>query len=199
MDRAVAYLTIPADYGRTLGGLRWSPRGDAVEDGEGTHSCSDRASRTGARRCLRRPAVPPFAFVLNVMSLMRHGTSDGGPGALWRLRAAFEHAQGPGISRNVGVLIAELCRDLPAAAAPPSWRELDLELKRLNLFGEPLPRQDLIETPPFGRQEFERRLDDALQPYDGDTLLCWLKHGCAPANDGRKLAEALVSPPAGAT
>src|SRR4051812_16449021 len=102
MDRAAAYLTIPADYGRALGGLRWCPRGDAIEDGDGRTLALTEQIAFVLEGAFVRPPAPPFAFALNVMYLMRHGGRGDGPGGLWRLRTAFEQAQGPGISRNVG-------------------------------------------------------------------------------------------------
>jgi hypothetical protein len=92
------------------------------------------------------------------------------------------------------VLIAELCWPLPAAADPPAWAELNLELKRRQRVPEP-PNDRRAERPAVGPAEFERRLDELLSRYDTAALVHWLRHGAAPGTAGRRLAEPLKAVP----
>src|SRR5437763_15728697 len=108
MDRAERYLLVPTDYGRELGGLGWSANGDAIESDAGTFLLSDHLALV-LEGVFSTPPVPPFAFVLNVLYLLRHGARDGGPAELDRLREAYRQPPRPGLSRNVGVLISQLC------------------------------------------------------------------------------------------
>lgn len=186
MDRTDAYLTIPPGYGL---GLRWSADYSAIESDTGTFVVVQQLDRLleGVYASRR---VPHFAHVLHGFQLLR----TGGPGGLWRLSDAYNRVQKQGIiSRNAGALIAELCKVVPPAAAPPPYEQLTHALKQRVFFRH---QSDVtLEWPAVGREEFERRVDDALQAYTGDALGHWLAYGCAPAAGAAEtMVQALVEP-----
>lgn len=188
MDRTDAYLTIPPGYGL---GLRWSTDYSAIESDIETFAVVQQLDRL-LEGVFASRRVPHFAHVLHGFHLLRYG----GPGGLWRLRDTFSRAstkQGI-ISRNAGALIAELCKVVPPAAAPPPFEQLTHALKQRVFFRQ---QSDVtLEWPSVGREEFERRVDEALHAYSGDALHHWLIYGCAPAGDAtEKLVEAVVEPP----
>ncbi len=192
-DRADAYLTIPAEYARSLGGLRWSHGCDAIEDSAGvTLALVDQIGQV-LEGVFSRDRVPSFAFVLHILREMKFGAS----GNLHRFKEACTRV-GPaalGRGRNAGVLIAELCRPFPAVANPPSWPQVDLAIKRRMLFGE-RHRPELAETPPLPPEEFARELSQRLSAFDDPTLAHWLRHGTAPIA-GAKLAREIETIPLG--
>jgi hypothetical protein len=184
LDRADAYLTIPPRCGTELGGLWWSSNGDALERRDGTTLAVVDEIRAVLEGVLTAPPVPPFAFVLNLLHLMKRG----GAGAD-SLKAAFEATRGTAArGRNVGLLIAELCRPLPHAAGGFRGQDLSVALRVLGTHG---PRQipDLVEEPPLTRSEFEERIFARLAEFDHATLVHWLTHGCAPTGAGKRLAK----------
>jgi hypothetical protein len=192
------YLAIPDDYARALGGLRWSPEFDAIEfSSDFTLTVVQQLEQVLEGLFGATADVPHFAHVLHLLALVLvagHRTPDGDT-SLGGLNAAYGRARGPGESRNLGVLMAALCRSLPRVAAPPVFGQVRLGLKRRLLFRDPSdPRR--AEKPALGPAEFERRIRDILSEYDIDTLAHWLRHGCAskPAA-GRRLAEVLIEPP----
>ncbi len=189
------YLTIPVDYAWALGGLRWSPEYDAIESDEGgTLTVVQHLDLILEGLFSAGPTVPHFAHVLHLLRWILHSTSGVGVEAQ-KLHLVFRHAQGPGVSRNVGILIAALCRSLPHVAAPPAFGAVRLCLKRRLLFRDPSDSRR-AERPALGPAEFERRILGVLSEYDIDTLAHWLRHGCAPAPaTGRRLAASVAELP----
>lgn len=191
-DRADAYLTIPDGYSTALGGLHWSRGCDAVETADGrTLALADELAMLLEGVYAAGPTVPPFAFVLHLVSLMK--TAPDGPAA--RLRSAYTAARASGGPRAAGSLFAHLCLGFPAAAHPPNWPQLELALKRRMIFGE-RQRPELAETPPLTPAAFAFQVAEKLAGLDDATIEHWLKHGCPPVG-GAKLAEELATVPTG--
>ncbi|MBP3954684.1 hypothetical protein J8F10_05225 [Gemmata sp. G18] len=185
LDRAEQYLTIPPQYGAELGGLWWSSRRDAIERRDGTTLAVADEIRTVLEGALAHPAVPAFAFVLNVLCLMK---SDGEP-RFAPLRQAYANTRGvTARGRNVGLLIARLCRDLPRVPGAIKIEDVTVALRSLRMYG-PHTRPEAVEEPPLTRAEFEHHLADQLTHFDSTALVHWLTHGCAPGTGGRELAE----------
>ncbi|HEY1376559.1 MAG TPA: hypothetical protein VGF55_07180 [Gemmataceae bacterium] len=188
------YLTLSPSYADALGGLRWSAGCDAVESAGGhTLAVVEHLAVLLEGVFAAHPAN--FAHVLHLLKLTTRGGPRDPDGPLARLHAAFLAAAGPGTSRNLGVLFAHLCRNLPHVAAPPKPAAVQLDLKRRVLFPEPSdPRR--AEKPPLGPDEFERRLAAAVADYDVPTLAHWIRHGGPPAGRaGQKLAAVVKEPP----
>ena len=96
LDRAEVYLTIPPQYGSELGGLRWSSNQDAIDHiGNRTTLAVVDEIRLVLEGVLAKPPVPPFAFVLNLLLLMKFGSEVAAP-----LRAAYESTRGTAGERN---------------------------------------------------------------------------------------------------
>ncbi|VTR95019.1 Uncharacterized protein OS=Singulisphaera acidiphila (strain ATCC BAA-1392 / DSM 18658 / VKM B-2454 / MOB10) GN=Sinac_2118 PE=4 SV=1 [Gemmata massiliana] len=185
LDRAEQYLAIPPQYGADLGGLWWSSRRDAIERRDGaTLAVADeiRAVLDGA---LTPATVPAFAFVLNVLFLMK---SNGGT-RFESLHQAYAATRGVAArGRNVGLLIARLCRALPPVPGRITMEDISVALRSLRLYG-PHTRTESAEEPPLTRVEFEQHLADQLTHFDRATLIHWLTHGCAPGAAGQQLTE----------
>ena len=193
--RAEDYLTIPADYWAPGPRLRWSHGCDAVEAEDGTTLALAIQLTAVLEGVFAAPPVPPFAFILAALAALKHGARfPDSPKALDRLKAAHDAAGSGGNARNVGVLIAELCRGLPTEPAPPMWPDLQLAMRRREVFGE-RRRREWDATPPLPRVEFERRLAARLADSDDATLRHWLTHGGPPAGSGADLADAALSFP----
>lgn len=191
-ERADAYLSIPASYGGSLGGLVWSSGCDAIERWNGTTLAFAEEIRDVLEGVFARPPVPPFGFVLALLRVVRDGpdTASIPLDRLWRAHTAAKSATG--LARNTGLMIAELCRGLPAAAGAPEWAAVAAALSRRRLFGE---HWSLAAEPPLPRDEFERRVEARLQKLDDAALVHWLTHGCDPSGAGEKLAEPVDSLP----
>jgi hypothetical protein len=190
------YLTIPRVYADALGGLRWSKICDAVEFDDGrTLAVVEQLALVLEGVFSAHPEIPHFAHVLHLLKLTSRGGAVDPKGPTARLHQAFLNGAGPGISRNIGVFFAHLCRRLPHVGAPPQGAAIHLELKRRMLFPDaPDPRRS--EKPPLGPDKFEQSVAEILYHYDLPTLTHWIRHGVAPADAaGRRLANSLCEPP----
>lgn len=191
--RAETYLTLPLDYANRVGGLCWSAGGDAVERWNGTTLALTEEIGLVLDGVFGRQPVPPFVVVLHVLHLMR---SDDSAPASARLRKAFRDAHGAtGLLRNAGVLIAELCADVPPAVGVPYWADVDAARTRRRLFattGFPL----MADEPALSSGEVERRVTERLAKLSDDDLRHWFIHGCAPGTAGEALAAVVESLPA---
>ncbi len=185
LDRAEQYLAIPPQYGTDLGGLWWSSRRDAIERRDGNTLAVADEVRTVLDGALTPATVPAFAFVLNVLFLMK---SNGGT-RFESLHQAYAATRGVAArGRNVGLLIARLCRALPPVPGKITTEDVTVALRSLRLYG-PQTRAESAEEPPLTRVEFEQHLADQLTHFDRATLIHWLTHGCPPDNAGQQLAE----------
>jgi hypothetical protein len=194
IDRADAYLTIPPGYGESLGGLRWAHRCDAIERPDGTTLVLAEEVRQLLEGVFSGPAIPPFAFVLNLYHLMTQGpdTTSVEFDRLWRAQTTARGAVG--LRRNAGLLIAELCRELPTTPGAVTWPAVYAALFGRQLHGEH-HRPGLAVEPPLPRAEFEQRIAARLRHLDDDALQHWLTHGCGPSGAGEKLAAPVESLP----
>ncbi len=187
---AETYLEIPSSYGDALDGLCWSPRGDAVVRRDGTTLAVTDEIRAVLEGVLARPPIPPFVFVLNLLHLMKIDSP-----AFERLHWAFKSTRGAAArGRNVGLLIAELCRDLPPITGELTSADLTLALRLLRVYGDRFDSDVVLEAP-LTRIEFECRVAYRLVDFDNVALVHWLKHGCGPGGAGGRLAEQAESLP----
>lgn len=185
-ERANAYLAIPPRFAEQLGGLRWSFTHDGILDSDGqTFVLVEELAQIldGVFAC---PPVPPFAYVLAALRLLSQCTNDShvGTGDTYK-----KNRSAVGFPRNVGLLIAELCRELPAAVAPPESAEVRLALDdRLRFGRQSLP--GLVADSWLVFDEVERTLAAALFKIEPDSLVSWLRTGAPPnADAAEKLAE----------
>jgi hypothetical protein len=185
------YLGIPAAYGRWLGGLQWSPNGEAVEFSADdpeiglTFAMSVEVARF--LEGLSEDSIVHFSFVLHLMSLLGCGDRPGTPGPPERspesqvLVRAFRKTGRR--ARNAGALCSVLCRGVPRVPDPPS---LEVVLRQLS---QPSPMRYAIlrkypgEEPPLEPREFEQRVKATLRGYSPDDLRCWLRHGRGPVGE----------------
>jgi hypothetical protein len=192
MDKVDEYLRIPAAYGLTLGGLRWSADGEAIEFADGsTFAFAGEVVSFLEGFSLQGP-FPHFGLVLHLLHLLRHDRSSNEHGRLPALQRAFRQAGQ--VHRNAGALCALLCRHLPAAPAPPSswqiWRRVIL--RSFSTSPEFLARRNPGEEPPLAPEEFFRQISHALGHYDHDDLVHWLRYGRGPVKEAaERIAEAI--------
>ncbi|MBX3401160.1 MAG: hypothetical protein KF873_20700 [Gemmataceae bacterium] len=185
-ERANAYLAIPPRFAEQLGGLRWSFTHDGILDSDGQTFVLVEELAQILDGVFARPPVPPFAYVLAALRLLSQCTNDSrvGTGDAYK-----KHRSAVGFPRNVGLLIAELCRELPAAVAPPESNEVRLALDdRLRFGRQSMP--GLVADSWLVFDEVERTLATALFKIEPDSLVSWLRTG-APSNAdaAEKLAE----------
>src|SRR5262249_3349255 len=117
--RAAAYLAIPRDYCRDLGGgLHWSAAGDVVEFADGTTFVYAAEVVGFLEGFASQWPLVPFGYVLRLLYLLRPRpeTTPTSP-AFALLRAAFRQTRRD--HRNAGVFAALLCRDVAQAPEPP--------------------------------------------------------------------------------
>ncbi|MBY0396280.1 MAG: hypothetical protein K2X91_07395, partial [Thermoleophilia bacterium] len=191
LDRAERYLLIPPRYGAELGGLWWSSRRDAIERRDGTTLALADELLAVLDGALRPPACPPFAFVLNLLHLMK-ASGDG----FDSLSQAYARTRGvPNRGRNVGRLIARLCDRLPRVPEPVTVEAVTLALGAVRRFG-PHAGADAAEEPPLALAEFESFVADRLAGDDLATLVHWFTHGFAPGGGGEQLREQVETLPA---
>jgi len=192
-ERADGYLTIPTASAEELDGVRWSHRCDALELADGTTLALAGEVQLILEGVFSRPRVPPFAFILNLLLMLKR---DGTAPEVVRLRRAWAQTKrSPVAHRDAGLLFRELCRGLPQVTAAPTWDELSTALARRELFGE-RRRPELASVPPLTRAAFELRVRDRLRRLDDRALIHWLTHGCGPTDAGDRLAEPAESLPA---
>jgi hypothetical protein len=190
LNSADAYLTIPPAYGADLGGLWWSSNRDAIERRDGTTLALADEVRAVLEGALTRSPVPPFAFVLNLLHLMKVSATGFEP-----LHCAFASTRGTAArGRNVGLLAAELCRGLPADGYTISAADAALALRTLRLYGAHT-RPEAVREPPLTRTEFERRIARRLSSLTDADLVHWFTHGSGPGLGGHALAEEIESLP----
>src|SRR5262245_51586668 len=73
MSRVGDYLRIPEGYAAALGGLRWAPDGDAVEQPDGgTFALPVEIISFLEGFCSQKP-LAHFAHALHLLHLLRHG------------------------------------------------------------------------------------------------------------------------------
>ena len=85
-ERADGYLTIPTASAEELDGVRWSHRCDALELADGTTLALAGEVQLILEGVFSRPRVPPFAFILNLLLMLKR---DGTAPEVVRLRRAW--------------------------------------------------------------------------------------------------------------
>jgi hypothetical protein len=198
MNHVDRYLLPPADYVRTLGGLRWSPDGEAVERGDGSTFAlaGEVVSFLEGFACERPPIA--FGHVLHFLYLLRTELPGGRPGRepLDALRSSFRRAGQ--IHRNAGALAGVLCQDLPAVPRPPGtwdvWQRVILRATGpWQAAGESSPPGDV---PPLSPEAFEAHLTKVLAGYTQEDLLAWFRTGQGSVRHvGEQLARATLVRP----
>jgi hypothetical protein len=194
MDHVDAYLVIPPEVARPLGGLTWSLDGEAIrrEDGS-TFALTEELLRFLEGFSLGRPLVP-FGYLLLAFGLVRGrwGPKPGANPTVDHLREAYQ-TQGRA-ERNAGSFFAALLDDLPVAVEPPQpwefWRRAMLNANdRLQLTTQALTPQPLR----LGPEPFQRVVETRLAAYRREDLEHWMKTGSGPVASGTKqLVDALA-------
>jgi hypothetical protein len=180
-----AYLLIPADYFRDLGGLRWAPLYDAVETADGrTFALVEEISAFLDGFASRRPLVH-FAHVLHLLSLLRQGERRPDLADLGRAwRDAGRQA------RPAGAFLASMCEEV-SSLAPPRVEDVRLMLQMRSFVHE--ITDDPAQDPPLTPEVFEAVIACALGRYSFEQLLHAMRHGQPPAaDDGGRLAQEVL-------
>jgi hypothetical protein len=191
-ERADAYLTIPEGY--SLGGLHWSSSGDAMEYSDGSTLALTEEIAQVLEGLFSCPPVPPFVYALSLLAGVKDSPEELLP--IWRrLNWAYAVGRAGAAGRNLGLLIAEMCRTLSPADNPPEWREVAAALDRLRRNGV-RQRPHLVAAAPLSEVKFMAWAADRLHAIDDEALAHWLTYGCAPTTAGEKLAEPVEALPA---
>ena len=197
------YLAIPDAYGRWLGGLRWSPNGEAVE-----YATTDpEIGLTFAMSAQIDPFLEGlategrtlhFAYVLHLLHLLgdwkrmasteAHGPSQAGEFAA--LARAFHEAGRP--LRNAGALCAMLCREIPSVPDPPRLARVRLQLSERSPMRYAILRTYPGEVPPLEPPEFEAGVRAGLRAFSADDLAHWLRHGRGPVGEAGEAVARVV-------
>ncbi|QEL19627.1 hypothetical protein [Limnoglobus roseus] len=188
IERANTYLPIPPSYRVHLGGLRWSPAHDAILDSAGNTFALTEEVVQVLEGVFARSPVPAFAYVLVAFHRMKRGLDD--------LAVAYGRARpAPALARNAGLLIAELCGEMPVAMDPPSVDDIRLALDpRHRTARNETPRTVVVPT--ISPATIEKMLDSALAKHTPKMLAAWLEYGGpTPTAVGEQLAEPVESLP----
>jgi hypothetical protein len=203
MTRADAYLAIPRDYARSLGGLRWHPGGEAIEFAAEspkvglTFAMAPEVALFLEGFASARDLVC-FGHILHMMTLLGCGDPEAGEAvetgpddatrALGHLARSFRGLGRP--LRNAGALLAKLGRGIPTAAEPPEIRDVRaiLTYGYAGMFAGPDARG---EQPPLPPRELQSAVARALLALSDDEVDHWLRHGRGPVGDaGEAVARA---------
>jgi hypothetical protein len=198
MDRTALYLRIPWRHFAQAGfGLRWSADGEAVEFADGrTFAFSQEAAAFMEGFAAQRPLIH-FGYILQLLWLLRlNWLTPADPKEVHRLHAAFCAASKP--YRNAGVFFAA-CVDIPAAADPPSAKEVEQRIV-LGMLGALLgsygSNTDDDEKPPLDAAAFEAKVLGATAAFDNESLWHWFRHGRGPlTQEAATVAEAVRRSP----
>ncbi len=195
MDAVDDYLRIPAEYGRTLGGLRWSADGEAVEYHDGSTFALDGEIVSFLEGFAQQRSFPNFGLVLHLLGLLRNHRG-------WQFLESFEplsrlhqmFRETKQVYRNAGVFCAVLCQDIPSAPDPPSswqvWRRVIL--RSFSTAQEFLPRRQPGEEPPLTPADLVKYLGVRLREYDDEEIRHWLRFARGPVKEpAQRLAEAV--------
>ncbi|MBX3473152.1 MAG: hypothetical protein KF754_02135 [Planctomycetes bacterium] len=187
---ALDYLLIPHQYSRHFGGAIWSPQCDAVTLDDGTTL----ALAPGIAQCLEgfglRERPVHFGFVLHWLRLaLAPGTEAPFDG----LAAALRDTGGS--LRNLGALLAELCRAIPRVPGHIDLREVGRLLRNPGALVEVHFFSRGGTTPPMSADAFESHLARMLAGLDASTLRHWLRHGRGPVLQAPAKAAPLLPPP----
>jgi hypothetical protein len=195
MDAADEYLCLPAAYGRHLGGLRWSPSGDAIDLADGSTFAFSFQIGAFLEGYLTHGPPIPFGYVLHLMGILRRQGEGREHGLRGLIRQAFQAA---GRShRNAGAFFATVCRDVPPVPGAPVpadllWR---LQYPPHGVSGADVRQSEAGVEPPRPPEWFEAHVVRALESYGFDDYLHWFRHGTGPDKNVAPLAQAVAARP----
>ncbi len=214
MRREAAYLTIPPAYANRLGGLAWSPRGDAIDwvrrDGseEGLQTFlfpSELAEFLDGVASGREGRLLHFAHALHLLTMLglrprpydpEETLPPPPPSGLLRLSRIFI-AEGKPL-RNAGVLCGRLCRDVVSPHEVPEPSELRLWLAndgpRVAMMLRSRGQGSNQWEPVIGPDDFEHILAAAVDPIGDEELATWFRNGSGPIGDvAEQLSDGLLA------
>jgi hypothetical protein len=221
MDRVGDYLRLPELYCDYLGGLRWSPAGEAVEYADGETFAFNGELALFLEGFASGGRLIHIGFILHLLHLLGRGrrtlwaeelqASRAFREAGWLLEdavaqraltqqfvKAFRDAGRP--LRNSGALCAILCRDVLPVADP-----LDPQAVCRRLSSGPLMHSlyvtwltegpdRTVELPYLSPGDFEARVLAALKPLTEEELRSWFRHGRGPIKEaGEEVARQLAA------
>jgi hypothetical protein len=191
------YFHIPRGYADYLGGLRWSPTGEAVEYADGETFAFRHAIGLFLEGFGAGGPLIHFGHILHLLHLLGLGRGTL-PGPAWVLCRAFMEAARP--LRNAGVFCAVLCRRVPPVAEAVDAAQVCGELLGSAVpsilyvsWANDLP-ESTAELPPLGPATFEAHVLQALEAYTFEEVTDWLRHGRGPVKgSGERLAREIVA------
>lgn len=191
MTSELLYHTIPQDYCKHLGGLRWSALNDAVETFEGKTFALVPEIGLFVEGFSAAGRLIHFGFVLHLLDLLGKGNRPATP-RTQTLRQAFRDSGRP--LRNAGAFCAELCRHVTAVADPYALDTQQWVVQSSLIWFQRVPAD--AEAPPLSPTVFEEHVLGRLSPYSYADLLHWLQHGRGPLKeDSASLVREVVAVP----
>ncbi len=188
-----AYLTLPADYLRQIGGARWSDTSSSLEVTRSFPTLSYNRIALFLEGFASQRSLVAFGFVVHWLSRL---TFEIESEPMKRLRRIF--IQYHENWRNAGALAGMICADLPASIETPGAAVVCGRLRDrspFEWFATELNRQSKAgEMPPMAPEAFDRLIKNSLEQLHDEDLASWLKFGRGPlVHAGRELA---IAPPA---
>jgi hypothetical protein len=183
---ALDYLRIYSPYADEIGGVHWSPDGDAVLGGDGATLALAGEVALFLEGFSAQAELVHFAHVLHAFRILRWGPV----GIHDELRitcAAFKEARGQ--ARNAGVLFAHATGGMPRLPGGVDALDVCRRLRGVHTVPQAPSIRGLELLPTVAAEEFERVLAESLQKYSFDELKHWFRHGRGPI---REAAQALV-------
>jgi hypothetical protein len=183
---ALDYLRIYSPYADEIGGVHWSPDGDAVLGGDGATLALAGEVALFLEGFSAQAELVQFAHVLHAFRILRWGPV----GIHDELRiacAAFKEARGQ--ARNAGVLFAHTTGGMPRLPGGVDALDVCRRLRGVHTVPQAPSIRGLELLPTVAAEEFERVLAESLQKYSFDELKHWFRHGRGTI---REAAQALV-------
>jgi hypothetical protein len=198
MDRVGDYLRLPESYCGPLGGLRWSPTGEAIEYLDGATFAFNGELALFLEGFASGGRLIHFGFILHLLHLLRRGRAPR-PAEAQPLAWAF-NAVSPTPLRNAGAFCAMLCRDMLAVADPIDpqavCRRLSSGPLMHSLYVTWLAESEIrpVELPYLEPAAFEARVLAGLRPFSNEELRSWMQHGRGPVKQaGEEVARQLAA------
>jgi hypothetical protein len=195
MDLLGAYFSIPTGYARALGGLRWSPSGDAVDEGESGTFAFSRQIALFLEGFASTHRLISFSHLLHCLHFLGYGSLPRAPEVKY-LADTFKQTGRP--LRNAGALMGMLCKQIIPVPAGPDPEKACQWLSSSALMASLFARWDFEFTstvpvlPSLLMPEFEELVLKKLRLLTNAELYHWLRHGRGPATEeGNQLAQSL--------
>ncbi|CAN5197553.1 hypothetical protein BH11PLA2_BH11PLA2_37460 [soil metagenome] len=187
---AEAWLTIP-ERSFLLGGVHWSEGYDALEDANNQTVSLTVQLEQVIDGLFSDERVPHFAYVIFLLRAMKFGGSDP---QFARLHAAYSASGNvAALARNAGVLIGELCAELPWRHRPTRESVL-LAVQSLQRYGDRL-KSDATHEPPLPLAEALPGFAKRIRDIGDDQLQHWFRFGRGGILESQPLVEAFDSLP----